>query len=115
MTSPRMVMTVHPTALVDANAHLAEGVEVGPYCVVGANVVLHEGVRLHSHAVVHGHTEIGPRTVVYSHAVLGGEAQMHRQNPPDMRLRIGADNVIREGVTISTGSAAGRGITTVGD
>jgi UDP-N-acetylglucosamine acyltransferase len=108
-------MKVHPTAIVENGANLAEGVEIGPWCIVGSNVVLRDDVRLHSHVVICGHTEIGPRTVVHSHAALGGEAQMHKHNPGAMRLRIGADNVIRESVTMSTGSAAGRGITAVGD
>lgn len=108
-------MTVHPTALVEEGAHLADGVEIGPFSIVGPHAVLHDGVRLLSHVVVRGHTEIGARTIVHAHAVLGGEAQMHKQSPPGMRLGIGADNIIREGVTMSTGSAAGRGQTAVGD
>ncbi|MGH6876084.1 MAG: acyl-ACP--UDP-N-acetylglucosamine O-acyltransferase [Rhizomicrobium sp.] len=108
-------MTVHPTALVEEGASLAEGVEIGPWCMVGADAILREGVRLHSHVVIRGHAEIGARTVVHAHVVLGGEAQMHRHNPREMRLRVGADNVIREGVTMSTGSTAGRGVTQVGD
>ena len=31
-------MAVHPTAIVDASATLADGVEVGPWCTVGPNV-----------------------------------------------------------------------------
>ncbi|MGH6887788.1 MAG: acyl-ACP--UDP-N-acetylglucosamine O-acyltransferase [Rhizomicrobium sp.] len=108
-------MTVHPTALVEDGARLGDGVDIGPYCIVGANAVLQEGARLLSHVVIRGATEIGARTVVHAHAVLGGEAQMHKPNPPGTRLVIGADNVIREGVTMSTGSAAGRGVTAVGE
>lgn len=108
-------MTVHPTAIVEDGARLGDGVEVGPYCLVGPHAVLHDHVRLLSHVVIRGHTEIGPHTTVHAQAVLGGEAQMHKHNPPDMRLRIGAHNVIREAVTMSTGSAAGHGITRVGD
>jgi len=29
---------VHPTAVVDPKAELADGVEVGPYCVIGPQV-----------------------------------------------------------------------------
>ncbi|HEY3778066.1 MAG TPA: acyl-ACP--UDP-N-acetylglucosamine O-acyltransferase [Rhizomicrobium sp.] len=105
-------MRVHPTALVEDGARLEDGAEIGPFCIVGAHAVLHEGVRLLSHVVVRGHTEIGARTVVHANAVLGGEAQMYKTNPSSMRLVIGADNIIREGVTMSTGS--GRGVTTVG-
>lgn len=107
-------MNIHPTALVEEGARLGAGADIGPYCIVSANANLCEGVRLHSHVVVCGHTEIGARTVVHSFAVLGGGAQMRNANPPRLRLRIGADNVIRESVTISTGSSAGLGVTTVG-
>jgi acyl-[acyl carrier protein]--UDP-N-acetylglucosamine O-acyltransferase len=31
-------MSVHPTAIVDPNARIAETAEIGPYCVVGAGV-----------------------------------------------------------------------------
>ena len=108
-------MTVHPTAIVEEGARLAAGVEIGPYCLVGAHAALGEGVRLHSHVVIGGHTEIGARTVIHSFAALGGSAQMRKSNPPDMVLRIGADNIVRELVTITAGSAAGRGVTKVGE
>lgn len=108
-------MKVHPTALVEIGARLAESVEVGPFCIVRSGAVLHAGVRLSSHVVVEGETEIGERTVIYSHAIIGGDAQIREHDPRGMRLRIGVDNVIRESVTISTGSGGGRGITTIGD
>jgi UDP-N-acetylglucosamine acyltransferase len=108
-------MTVHPTAIVEEGAILGAGVEIGPWCIVGPDAVLHEDVRLLSHVAIRGHTEIGAHTIVHAHAVLGGEAQMNRHNPSNMRLSIGAHNVIRETVTMSTGSAAGHGITRVGD
>jgi UDP-N-acetylglucosamine acyltransferase len=108
-------MAIHPTALIEDGARLAPDVEVGPYCVIGRSVALGEGVALQSHVVVRGNTEIGARTTVYSHAVLGGDAQMRTHNPSPERLVIGVDNVIREGVTISCGSHAGRGTTQIGD
>ncbi|HEX3431914.1 MAG TPA: acyl-ACP--UDP-N-acetylglucosamine O-acyltransferase [Rhizomicrobium sp.] len=110
-----MAMTVHPTALVEEGANLADGVDVGPFCIVGRDAVLRANVRLASHVVVEGLTEVGERTVVHSHAVIGGGAQIRNHDPRGMRLRIGSDNVIRESVTISTGSHGGKGITVVGD
>lgn len=106
---------IHPTALVEDGASLSAGVEIGPFCIVRGGAVLREQVRLSSHVVVEGETEIGERTVVHSHAVLGGDAQIRKHDPRGMQLRIGADNIIREAVTISTGSRGGRGITTIGD
>jgi UDP-N-acetylglucosamine acyltransferase len=106
--------SVHPTAIVHDGARLAADVEVGPYCIVGADVALAEGVRLIAHVVVDGHTGIGPECVAHPFAVLGGPPQHLAHKGEPTRLTIGARNVIREHVTMHTGTAAGRGITTVG-
>ncbi len=105
---------IHATAIVHDGARLAPGVEVGPYCIVGADVELGEGVRLLSHVVIDGHTTIGEQGVIHAFAVLGGPPQHlgHRGEPT--RLVVGARNVIREHVTMHLGTAAGRGVTTVG-
>jgi len=108
-------MTIHPTAIVEDGATLGDGVEVGPYCIVGPHVVLGEGVRLHSHVVMKGRVELGARSVVHSHAVLGDEGQIRNHNDPDARLIIGTDTVIREAVTMHTGSKKGGGVTQIGD
>jgi UDP-N-acetylglucosamine acyltransferase len=105
---------IHPTAIVEEGARLGAGVEIGPYCLIGAQVALGEGVRLISHVVVAAETEIGMRTVVHSHAVLGGLAQYRNDSGKGARLIIGADNVIREHVTMNIGSAKGGGVTRVG-
>ena len=108
-------MKVHPTALVEEGANLAESVEIGPFCVVRNGAVLGADVRLGPHVMIEGGVEIGERTVIYAHAVLGGDAQIRNHDAQGMRLRIGRDNVIRETVTISTGSRGGRGTTVIGD
>lgn len=107
-------MAIHPTAVVEDGATLGAGAEVGPFCLVGRGAVLGDGVRLLSHVVVSGHTEIGARSVVHPNAVLGGEGQIRGGNAPDARLVIGEDCVLREGVTMSCGSAHGGGLTSVG-
>jgi UDP-N-acetylglucosamine acyltransferase len=108
-------MAIHPAAIVEDGAKLGDGVEIGPFCSVGSGAVLDEGVRLISHVVISGTTHIGARTVIYPQSVLGGEAQIRKNNAPHARLEIGADNVIREAVTINAGSAIGGGRTKVGD
>ncbi|MBN2798117.1 MAG: acyl-ACP--UDP-N-acetylglucosamine O-acyltransferase [Deltaproteobacteria bacterium] len=107
-------MAIHPTAIVDPSAALAE-VEIGPYAIIGAGVTLHQGVRVEAHAVVLGPTEVGPRTVVGHHAVLGGAPQDHKHDGGPTRLLIGSDNVLREYVTAHRGSSAGTGLTRIGD
>lgn len=108
-------MAVHPTAIVEDGVELSGNVEIGPFCIVGAGARLGAGVRLLSHVAVRGNTEIGERTVVYPQAVLGGDAQIRNASAPEARLVIGADNLLREAVSISAGSQKGGGITTVGD
>ena len=45
----RMTRRIHPTALVDPGARLADDVEVGPYSVVGADVEIGEGSWIGAH------------------------------------------------------------------
>jgi UDP-N-acetylglucosamine acyltransferase len=106
---------IHSTAIVAPGAKLGAGVAIGPYSIVGENVVLEDGVSLASHVVVDEHTRIGPRTLVYPFASLGQGPQHLKCAGEPTRLEIGADNVIREHVTMNTGTAQGGGITTVGD
>jgi len=107
-------VSVHPTAIIDPGARLAEGVEVGPWCVVGSGVALHEGVRLVSHVVVQQDTTIGARTVVHPFAVIGGDPQHGGYKGETVRLEIGADNLIREHCTFNRGTPQGAGVTRVG-
>jgi UDP-N-acetylglucosamine acyltransferase len=108
------VSDIHPSALVDPAAAIGADVVVGPFSMIGPHVSLADGVRIGSHVVVEGHTWIGERCVVHPFALLGGAPQHtgHRGEPT--RLVIGPRNVIREHVTMHCGTAAGRGVTTVG-
>jgi UDP-N-acetylglucosamine acyltransferase len=107
------VARIHPTAVVDPGAKLADDVELGPYCVVGGEVELDRGVRVGSHAVIVGRTSIGARTRIFPFTVIG-EAPQVLASEAGSGLAIGADNVIREFCSIHAGSAAG-GATRIGD
>jgi len=108
-------MGAHPTAVIEAGATVGAGAKIGPYCVVGAEVVLGEGVELVSHVVVAGRTTIGARTRVFPFASIGHQPQDLKYNGEPSTLRIGADCIIREGVTINPGTEGGGMETTVGD
>ena len=105
---------IHPTALIHPGAKIGAGVEIGPYCTIGEGAVIGRAVRLISHVVVEGLTEIGEHTVVHPFAVLGGPPQHLAHKGEPTRLVIGERNIIREHVTMHTGTAVGRGVTTVG-
>jgi UDP-N-acetylglucosamine acyltransferase len=105
---------LHPTAIVHDGAKLGADVEIGPYSIVGAHVTLGDGVRLQSHVIIEGETEIGESCVVHPFANLGGPPQHSAHKGELTRLVIGARNMIREHVTMHTGTVSGRGVTIVG-
>lgn len=106
---------IHPSAVVDPAAELAEDVEVGPLAVVGPHAELSAGVVIGAHASVIGRTRIGPRTRIFPYVCLGGEPQIKGFQGDATRLEIGCDNVIREHATIHVGSPEGGGCTRIGD
>jgi UDP-N-acetylglucosamine acyltransferase len=95
---------VHPSAIVDRGAVLADDVVVGPYAIVDAGVVLSVGCVLHAHAVVRGQTVLGQGCVVHSFAVIGGEPQAKRHSGGAARIEAGESNVFREHVTVHGGT-----------
>ncbi len=105
---------IHPTAIIDPKAQLGTDVSIGPFCTVGPNVTLGDGVQLVSHVVIDGHTQIGAQTLIHPMAFLGGPPQhlAHKGEPTE--LVVGERNVIRENVTMHTGTVGGGGITRVG-
>lgn len=106
---------VHPSAVVEDGAELGPGVRVGAFAFIGPRVKLGQGVEVMAHAVVEGNTQVGASTVVFPHAVIGGRPQDMKYKGGDTKLVIGERNVLREGVTINTGTEIGGGITRLGD
>ena len=106
---------IHPTAIVDPGASLGEAVSIGPYCCVGADVSLEDGVKLHAHVVVDGRTTVGPNTHVFPFASVGQPPQDMKYKGEPSELRIGANNIVREHVTMSPGTEGGGMITEVGN
>lgn len=106
--------TVHPTALIDAGARIAPGVEVGPYTVVGRHVTIGAGTRIGPHVVITGRTTIGERNRIFQFASIGEIAQDRKYAGEETTTTLGDDNVIREFVTIHAGTAH-RGTTAIGN
>jgi len=106
---------IHPTAVVEAGAKLGSGVRIGPYSLVGPQVELADGVELLSHAVVTGNTRIGARTRIFPFASIGHQPQDLKYKGEPCSLTVGADCMLREGVTMNPGTAGGGSQTTIGD
>ena len=104
---------IHPTAIIHPKAQLGAGCEIGPYCVIGEYVTLGDECKLHSHAVIDGHTELGKRNEIFPFASLGLKTQDLKWKGGVTYLRIGDDNVFREGVTVHSATSDG-GATVIG-
>lgn len=106
---------IHPKAVIEPGAKLAENVSIGPFCYIGPQVVLHEGVKIFSHVSLTGNTQIGANTEIYPFACLGYPPQDQKYKGEHVRLVVGRNNIIREHVTIHPGTPIGRGETTIGN
>jgi len=105
---------IHPTAIVDAAAELAESVAVGAYAVVSARVRIGAGTTIGPHTVVDGRTTIGRDNHIHGHCSIGGPPQDKKYAGEDTALEIGNGNTIREFCTLNTGTAQDAGVTRVG-
>lgn len=105
---------VHPQAIVDPSARLAEGVSVGPFSYIGPDVEIGEGTEILSHVVIKGPTRIGRHNRIFQFASIGEECQDKKYAGEPTTLVIGDHNVIRENCTVHRGTVQDRGETRIG-
>ncbi|KHF26148.1 acyl-ACP--UDP-N-acetylglucosamine O-acyltransferase [Solemya velum gill symbiont] len=105
---------IHPTAIVDPQARLADDVEVGAYSIIGADVEIGSGSVIGPHVVIHGPTRIGTDNRIYQFASVGEACQDLKYKGEPTRLEIGDRNTIREYATLHRGTTQDQGLTRVG-
>ena len=105
---------IHPLAIVDPAARLADDVEVGPWSLIGPDVEIGAGTRVASHVVIKGPTTIGRNNRICQFASVGEECQDKKYAGEPTRLVIGDNNVIREGCTLHRGTVQDAGVTRIG-
>lgn len=105
---------IHPTAIVDAQAKLADGVEIGAYAIIEGSLVVGRGTRIWPHAYLRGPMTIGEQNEIQMGAVLGHAPQHLAHQDSRGGVRIGARNVFREYVTVHR-SIHDDGTTVIGD
>src|SRR5580658_7541323 len=108
-------MPIHPTAIVDPAARIAQSAEIGPYCIVGAEVEVGARTRLMANIFVDGVTRIGEDNVFYPYSTVGVASQDLKYHGERSETRIGHRNKIREFVTIHRGTEGGGLATGIGD
>ena len=62
---------IHQTALIDCQAELESGVEVGPYCIVGPQVKIGKNTKIGPHVIIDKWTEIGGGCNIFQFTSIG--------------------------------------------
>ena len=106
---------IHPSAVIDSRAELADGVEIGPYVVVDGDVTIGPDCVVGAFCRIEGPTVIGPGNRFVSHCSVGAPPQDISYKGAPTRLEIGARNLFREFVTIHRGTTKGGGVTRIGN
>ncbi len=106
---------IHKTAIIDSRAKISSNIKIGPYTIIGPHVEIDDDVVIQSHVSITGHTIIGKNNRIYPMASIGSDPQDLKYKNEKTTLMIGANNTIREHVTINTGTKQGGGVTKVGN
>ena len=107
-------MPIHPTAIVDARARVAETADIGPYCVIGPEVEIGARTRLMASLYIEGPTWIGEDNIFFPYTTVGVASQDLKYKGERAETRIGHRNRIREFVTIHRGTQGGGLVTSIG-
>jgi UDP-N-acetylglucosamine acyltransferase len=106
---------IHPTAIVDPNARIADGVEIGAYSLIGPHVEIGANTVIGPHVVIEGHTRIGADNRIFQFCSIGAAPQDKKYAGEETRLEIGDRNTIRESCTFNLGTVQDGGVTRIGN
>jgi len=106
--------TIHPAAVVDPNARLADDVVIGPCVVIEGEVELGAGCVVGPFCRFEGPVKVAQGNRFVSHCSIGAPPQDLKFKGDPTRLEIGPNNLFREFVTVHRGTPGGGGITRLG-
>jgi UDP-N-acetylglucosamine acyltransferase len=108
-------MAIHPAAVVDAGARIAESSEIGPFCVIGPDVEIGARTVLKGHIFMEGPLHVGEDNIFFPYSTVGVAPQDLKYKGERSQTRIGDRNRIREFATIHRGTEGGGMLTSIGD
>ena len=93
---------IHPSAVIDKKADVADDVIIGPNCVIAGGVKIGAGSRLEANVVIDKNVSIGKNNHFFANCVIGSRPQLLRLTPDTEigGLVIGDGNAFHEQVTI---------------
>ena len=108
-------MPIHPTAIVSSEASIDPSVEIGAYAIIEGRVKISAGCKIAPHAQILGGVELAENVTIGRAAIIGEDPQDHSfDSSLQSGVKIGADTLIREQVTIHRSNQEG-GFTKVGE
>ncbi|PID47471.1 MAG: acyl-[acyl-carrier-protein]--UDP-N-acetylglucosamine O-acyltransferase [Proteobacteria bacterium] len=107
--------SIHKSAIVEDGAVIKKGAKIGAYTFISSKATIGENVQVMQGAQVCNKTTIGKNTKVFPYAMVGANPQdLKYKDGQDTALEVGENSIIREFVTINTGTIGGGGLTRVG-
>ncbi|MBK0397869.1 UDP-3-O-(3-hydroxymyristoyl)glucosamine N-acyltransferase [Limibaculum sp. M0105] len=82
---------IHPTAIIDPSAVLAEDCWVGPYTLIGPGVVIARGARIQSHVSIERGAQIGENAIIRAGVRIGRDVRLGARVSIHPNACLGAD------------------------
>lgn len=106
---------IHPTAIIDPSAEIADDVQIGPYAVIEKNVQIGPECKIHGQCRIGAYTKLGAGNEIYPFASIGTDPQDYGYDREQISYtEIGKNNRFREGCTVNRGTMPGS-VTTIGN
>ncbi len=100
--------TIHPTAIIDPRATLADDVSVGPYTFIDGPVEIGARTIIYSHCVIKGPSRIGADCEIGPAAHVGTDPQhLNYDRSQETWLIVGDRTVIRESASVHRATKPG--------
>lgn len=96
---------IHPTAVINKKAKLADNITVGPYSIVDGDVEIGEGCEIHDHVYIADGARIGKNCRIHHSAAVSTIPQDLKFSGEKTILEIGDNVVIREFCDLNRGTS----------
>jgi UDP-N-acetylglucosamine acyltransferase len=96
---------IHPTALVDPGAAVAESASVGAYAIVGRGAAWATGCVIGARATLERNVVLARGVKVGSGSILGGDPQDLKFRGEQTWVEVGEGTTVREYATINRGTS----------
>src|ERR1035437_2368016 len=86
-----LVAGIHPTAVIDETASIAETVEIHPHVVIGKNATIASGVRIFPNVTIYDGVKIGENTTIHAGVSIREDCEVGRNCIIHNNSTIGSD------------------------